>query len=421
MKKALTAILVIATVISAVGTLAVSADFGSGVEVMTSEGELIKTGLFGKKIVFSDTDIKQGLAISDFDSITVTKLPKSTEGTLMLAGRRVGEGSVIRRKNIGALVFIPASKDVKESSFSFTVKPYADNNDITFKLRFTDKINYEPKIEDASPTSLMTQRDIASYGKMKATDAEGDKISFIVVSYPEYGTLELLDKASGEFRYTPTKEYVGEDSFSYVARDEWGNFSTLATMTVSVAERKSEVVYQDMKGEKEYNAAVTLSAMGIMSGKIIGDGTYFLPEEEVTKAEFVAMLMKTLGIKADSTLTASYFDDNDKIPPALVSYVATAQKAGYITGSFEKGKLVFKPDEPITSYEAAGIMKNVLGKSATVESDALSDSAIPVWAREDVYLMCSLGIFDTEFENIEKDDVITKRECAAYLFRILSM
>lgn len=426
MKKYLTklAALVLAAgaLAGALGTTAF-ANFGAGAAaVVNAEGTLIKTGIFGKKLSFCDTDFKQGLAVSDFDSITVTRLPSSTEGVLMLGGRRVTAGAKIRRKNIGALVFIPTSAEVAKSSFSFTLSPYADGRELTYVLKFTDKINYEPEIDAASSASLTTQRDIAIFGKMEATDKENDEISYIVVSYPEHGTLTLDEAGGGSFRYTPLAGYVGEDEFRYVARDEWGNYSRLATMTVTVGERLSEVVYTDMKDSPEYNAAVTLSAMGIMSGRIIGDGTYFMPNEEVTRAEFVSMLMKTLGIRADSTVTSTYFDDNDEIPTALIGYVGTAQRAGFITGSFEGGRLLFKPNESISVYEAAATMARVLGDELKSEAaDATLSGDIPVWARDDVWALSAAGVLGAEYDDIRRDDVVTRRDCAAYFYKLLQM
>ena len=117
MKKIISLTLAFAAVLGTVFCVTASASFGSGIEVMAKSENLVKTGLFGKKLVFSDTDFKQGLTITDFDSITVTKIPPSTEGTLLLAGRRVLEGTKIRRKNIGSLLFITTDKEVSESKF----------------------------------------------------------------------------------------------------------------------------------------------------------------------------------------------------------------------------------------------------------------------------------------------------------------
>ena len=120
-KKILTALLSTLLLLCTVFAVGTSAGFGSGVAVVASETKIIKTGIFGQKIIFSDLDFKQGLAIADFDKIEIKSIPLSTEGTLLLAGRRVKEGTIIKRKNIGALVFVPASKNLEECKFSFTI------------------------------------------------------------------------------------------------------------------------------------------------------------------------------------------------------------------------------------------------------------------------------------------------------------
>ena len=51
----------------------------------------------------------------------------------------------IKRKNLGALVFIPASKDVTECKFIFTIESFADGAEVEFVIKFIDKVN--PRIE----------------------------------------------------------------------------------------------------------------------------------------------------------------------------------------------------------------------------------------------------------------------------------
>ena len=131
--------------------------------------------MVGSKVVLSDVDFKQGLCITDFESVKIETVPKSTEGTLMFAGRRVGEGTVIKRKNIGALVFIPATKDVSECRFTFTIDGVADGKKIDFVIKFLEKVNYAPKTDGViEATSLTTQRNISLHGKMSGTDSEGN-------------------------------------------------------------------------------------------------------------------------------------------------------------------------------------------------------------------------------------------------------
>lgn len=424
MKKIIVSILIISMLTLIFSSTAISASFGHGVETIAETVKIIKSGLVGRKLTFSDADFKQGLCITDFESVKITKLPSSTEGTLMLAGRRIGEGTEIKRKNLPALVFIPASKDVTECSFMFKIDEYASGAEIEFVLKFTDKINYEPETENqsADSLSLKTQREIGIHGKMYATDSEGDALEYIVVAYPKSGTLTIVDKTTGEYVYTPQDSYVGGDSFVYVARDEWGNFSKAQKVNITVSKRMSEVEYRDMTNRAEYNAAVTMTAMGVMGGKIIGDGVYFNPDDTVSRAEFVAMAMKTLGIKADSTLSSTYFDDNDEIPTPLLGYISTAQRTGVIQGTFKDGKLVFRPNEAITKYEAAAIMADLLNAKADGDIPVFNNAnEIPSWARNDVYAMCSLGIFEHNGVSIDASSSVTRADCASYLYKMINL
>jgi hypothetical protein len=245
-------------------------------------------------------------------------------------------------------------------------------------------------------------------------------LDFIIVSYPKYGTLSLDTDKSGEFKYSASESYSGTDKLLYVARDEYGNYSKPATVYLKVTERMSEVVYEDMTDSKSYNAAVAMTAMGIMNGKRIGDGMYFMPEEAVTRAEFVAMAMKSVGIRSDTTLTASFFDDNDEIPEPLLGYVATAQKCGFINGSFDGKELKFRPNDAITRYEAAIILANIYStESDETVSVALDDiTDIPVWARSAVTAMYTMRIFEAS-DDMTLTDSVTRADVASYLYRIM--
>ena len=188
-----------------------------------------------------------------------------------------------------------------------------------------------------------------------------------------------------------------------------------------INERMSEIEYVDMIDRPEYNAAVAMTAMGIMGGEIVGDGIYFRPDEAVTRAEFVSFAMKALGIRADASVSKTYFDDDDSIPAPLRSYVATAQRNGITIGKFEDGKLLFKPNDKITKYDAAVVMSSLLGCHVEGEIETFAnESEIPVWARASVYAMCSVGIFDYEGNTIDTSASVTRADAARYLYRILN-
>ncbi len=413
MKRLLTILLVVLLILG-VTSVTASAYFGSGIEVASEGVSVVKSGLYGRKLTFSDIDFKSAFALDDFGKIKVITLPSSTEGTLLLAGRRVREGQEIKRRSIAAMVFVPADKTVSEAKFTFSLD---GGSECVCRMRFIDKINYAPEVggEGAAASVLITQREIGVYGKMSATDPEGDNLEYMVVSYPKSG--HLTTEESGEYRYMPSGDFIGYDRFVYVARDEYGNYSTPCEVSLKVIERMSEIVYRDMTNKEEYNAAVAMSAMGVMAGRLIGDDYYFDPEVHVSREEFVAMAMKANGIRAG--VGETYFDDNSEISPSLKGYVSLAQRMGIIDGEYEGGRLTFSPKKEITIYEAADVISRMIGASANEEDVIYRDNTdVPVWARGSVEAMVTMGILDSDVASLTRE--MTRADVANMLYRMVN-
>ena len=416
--------LCLASIILAISVFAVSASahLGSGYTTVANDVTLIKTGLTGQKLCFSDADFKSAFAITDFDKITVNSIPSSTAGTLLVAGRRVKEGQSIKRKNVSAMVFVPASSDVSEAEFTFTIENSGSKTPSVCKMRFIDKINYAPKTpeDNTSSLSLTTQAQISVFGRLNGEDPEGDKLEYMIVAYPKNGTVTFTDKELGTYKYTPVASFTGYDSFTYVVRDEYGNYSKPEEVNIHIIERMSSEVYRDMTDRSEYNAAVAMSAMGIMSGKLLGDDKYFMPDETVSRAEFVAMAMKAYGMKADTSLTRTFFEDNGDIPTSLIPYVATAQKVGVVSGDFTEKGLVFSPNRAITKNEAAEIISAIMGlKGNDEETEYTENASVSLSARPSVAMMFTLGIFDGDIESLDGKATVTRAEAAEYLYRMI--
>ena len=394
---------------------------GSGYEMAASEVKVIKTGLLGQKLPFSDADFKQAYAITDFSSVRIDTLPSSNEGTLLLAGRRVKEGQTVKRKNVSALVFVPASTDVNTAAFTYTLIYGSVNTTGTCEMKFIDKVNYAPGTpeEKESSLSLRTQAEISVFGRLEGRDPEGDKLEYIIAAYPKNGSLTFTNKETGNYKYTPSDDFTGYDSFTYVLRDEYGNYSQPCEVGIHIVERMSNEVYADMTDRSEYNAAIAMSAMGVMSGRTLGDGRYFMPDETVSRAEFVAMAMKAAGMRADSSMSRSFFDDNREIPTALVSYVATAQRLGIVDGDFTESGLIFEPNKGVTKNEAAKIIGAILGvKESEENAEYFENGTVSATARSSVAAMFTLGIFDGDIESFSGTDIVTRAEAAEYLYRM---
>ncbi len=394
----------------------VSADkLSDGTSHFTEDAMLIKSGYLGKTVSFRAKDFKQALGTNKLEAITVTSLPEAGDGSLLLSSSRIGVGDSIPASALDLLKFIPASETVSESRFTFTAGNIAGGAEITCHIRLVDKKNSAPTVSSAS-LSVSTQTDISYFGSLSASDADGDGLYFRVTAYPKNGTLTLLDRETGSFRYTPKDGYAGKDSFTYVARDEYGHFSTEGTVSVTVKKRTSSLVYADVAGTADELAAICLTDAGVMLGRLSGDGMYFDPEETVSRGEFTAMAMKVAGIVPSAGVFDTCFDDNDKIPASIRPYIATAQSLGVVRGAFDGTGLYFDAERPVTRAEAAVIVCKLM-KVSTEESAAVlaAGGDIPVWAQAEVGTLYAAGAFDNATENAK----LTRADVAGLLYSFL--
>jgi hypothetical protein len=291
------------------------------------------------------------------------------------------------------------------------------------KAKGAKLVIYEPTLKENSETALTasTRQNISLYGRASAYDPEGDELKYFIVSYPQNGSVVFTDAQHGCFKYTPNINYTGKDKFTYVVRDSYGNFSHVASVKISVAEKDSDIVYTDMHDNSAYNAALTLAQEKIMLGQISGDGMYFYPDSTVSRGEFLVMVMKAAGIAP--TYKESTFDDNESIPSSIRPYVATAQNYRYINGKLSKSGLTFDADSVITRAEAAVMVNNILNLSEpTMNTSFSDDEQIPAWAKGAVSALYSLGIMErTENGTMDAQSELTRGQAAQMVYAVLEL
>ncbi len=204
-------------------------------DVIAARQTMIKSGLVRENVQFTETDFKQCLGVSELDYITVTKAPEGTDGVLFVGSMTVKSGQKIDASLLSMLTFVPTSDEVETASFTFCGDGMTSGAEIKCNLRISESVNYAPTIavvEDAVALEASSENGVSS--TLCARDPEGDKLTYEIVSYPKHGTVALTDKASGAFTYTPYAGYSGKDSFEYVARDDWGNYTTPSTVSITV-------------------------------------------------------------------------------------------------------------------------------------------------------------------------------------------
>lgn len=123
----------------------------------------------------------------------------------------------------------------------------------------------------------------------------------------------------------------------------------------------TDVNFLDIPADVWYREAVATMANG---GYILGysDGS-FGGDNSITRAEFVAMLVRFIGIQEAECSFPDVSADH-----WTYTYIATASNADWITGDDSS---TFRLDDPITRAEAMAIINRVLNRGVNQDSTLL--------------------------------------------------
>jgi len=159
----------------------------------------------------------------------------------------------------------------------------------------------------------------------------------------------------------------------------WSNTAS-AVFTINAPQNTSALPFSDIPaGYWAYDAIDNLYTKGLASG--YPDNT-FQPEKAITRAEFVAMLVKALNlsvVKPDPSLFTDIAAGDWYYGP-----VEAAVKANLVKGYANNE---FLPNAPITRQEIAAVLAQALGKAdeAAANASAITgftdDARIAGWAR----------------------------------------
>ena len=241
----------------------------------------------------------------------------------------------------------------------------------------------------AQDVELRTYRDIPCQGQFLASDSEGEDLTFAVAEEPKKGTVTV---EGADFTYTPKEGISGGDSFTYTATDSSGNVSLPATVTITIEKTKSGVTYSDTENCKAAVAAQHLAECGVFTGAKIGDQYYFEPDAEVSRSEFLAMVLETAGREVtDVTMTG--FCDDGVIPTWAKAYAAAGVADGIVQGKITAEGVAFMGDNPISFNEAATVLNRVLDIGDVDLDEWYADrEAVPSWASQAVGNMEAVSV-----------------------------
>lgn len=290
---------------------------------------------------FSETELPEAM--------TGLLLRETPEEGLMLDDRNLRSGDVLTVEQMTAMTYGGSQTQLEYLPI------FADGTGESVVLTIGKKES-APVAEDSA---LETYRNMPITGKLKVS---GENLTYAVVRPCKRGAVEIA--ADGTFTYTPKKNKIGIDSFTYTATGADGKSSREATVTITILKPTDDTQYTDTQELPCRFTAQWLKNTGIFTGETIGENLCFGPEKPVTRGEFVTMLVKALDIPLDDTLRAQGY--NDEIPTWLQPFLAAAQRSG-LTAALPQQQ-TFGAEKVITAQEAMALVAAAL--DGTVEAMA---------------------------------------------------
>lgn len=349
-------------------------------------------------------------AQSGDEGIFVVSVPSSNIATIRYGGRSLRAGDALPKEALNQLTL--DNQCVTEQTTAVTYYTVSDGKVTGLKSM---ELAIRPRKNDpptAQNSSLETYRNIANSGRLRASDPDGDTLTFTIVTQPKRGSVQLEE--DGSFTYTPMENKVGKDRFTFTVTDEAGNVSEPATVSIRIKKPSEKTCYADMEQDPDAFAATWLRETGIFTGSTVGGHLCFSPEATVSRGEFLVMVMKLVQAQADDSAISTGFADEADTPAWLQPYLVSALRNGMISGVSGDDGIVFLAQEPMTQAEAAVMVQNILklplDNAASVFSSE-ETSCIPVWAADAAAALTQAGI---ELEISGETQPLTRR-CAARL------
>ena len=353
----------------------------------------------GSVYCFKNEDFSEGIT-----GICVTGLPEGSTGAVRLGQRLIRTGDILTAQQVSRLTFTPVqTQEDREAVLTYLpIRQTHVEKEAALTLSIRGRKDQTPGAEDMA---LETYRNLPLDGRLKATDPENETLTYTVLRAPRRGELRLEE--DGSFTYTPKRNKVGTDSFTYTAADPAGQVSREATVTIDILKPEDETRYSDTADSTCRFTAEWMKNTGIFSGEQMGGSLCFNPDKPVTRGEFLAMMMDTLSLPGAEDAQLTGF--RDEAPGWLRPYLAAALRQGLVTGYAAKDGPVFAPDRPISGAEAASMVQQAL--SLPVPASAV-EGKLPAWAANALGAALQAGL------ELPENKTLTRADAANILYQI---
>lgn len=178
--------------------------------------------------------------------------------------------------------------------------------------------------------------------------------------------------------------------------------------------------FDDISGHANETAILALAAREIINGKT---ETQFFSDDSMTRAEFAAVLTRSLGLLSSA-------------PPAFSDVSSDSWYAGAVAAAADYGLVsgtapgIFSPDGTITRQEAAVMCARaaaLLGMDANIEAEQARNilaqfidfPQIADWAKPQLAFCYQRGMLSQDDLSVRPQDAVTRGEVAQMLYGLL--
>ncbi|MGO4275457.1 S-layer homology domain-containing protein, partial [Paenibacillus sp. TAF58] len=228
-------------------------------------------------------------------------------------------------------------------------------------------------------------------------------------------TAVIYNPETGEFRYVPAI-IASEDGKTKVTIESTSN----SIYTIA----KSQKTFGDIQAHWARSDIELLASKLIVNGRA---DSIFAPDQNVTRAEFASLLVRSLGLSLKGLTTINFKDVTSK--DWYYNNVSTAAEYGIVNG-YDDG--IFAPDQTITREQMAVMFARAmklhtsapqLSTGSTFSLSIFEDIGYSnSWARDALEKVLSYGIMQGKASQVlASGDLATRAESVVMLLRTLKV
>ncbi|WP_221793380.1 tandem-95 repeat protein [Oceanobacter mangrovi] len=194
----------------------------------------------------NDTDVDSGDSV---DTATLTIVSQPTHGT----------ASVVS----GEILYNPDADFNGSDSLTYQIDDQngATSNVATLIINISGVNDAPVAANDSSTTDEDTDVVIDVLANDSDIDGILDVSQVTIIADPTHGTV-AVDTTSGEITYSPTADYNGSDSFTYVVKDNEDATSNIATVSLTITSVNDAPVANDDSVTLMEDATLNINALG---------------------------------------------------------------------------------------------------------------------------------------------------------------